>query len=93
MHYTIYDIKKLTSQTNPCFFSRENMKGFNQTLKDFKLKHLPDDRVLISAVGSLYMAAPLGIHGKINGITRRIFNPANNELEFLTNNEKEMYIK
>ena len=32
---TIYDIKYLTKESLPYYFSRDTLKCFNQTLKDF----------------------------------------------------------
>ena len=35
---TIYQIKREVEKTEHCFFSRENLKFFNQTLKDYRIK-------------------------------------------------------
>ena len=66
---TIYEIKRLTKETAPYFFSRDTMKFFNQTLKDFKVKKQIDGRYKITA------------KGRYNTTTKRFFNPKNNELE------------
>ena len=70
---TIYDIKKLTKETAPCFFSRETMRFFGQTLKDFKVSLLNDGRYKISA--------PSGDNWQYKHETIRYFNPENNQLE------------
>ena len=66
---TIYEIKRLTKKTAPYFFSKDTMRFFNQTLKDFKVKKQIDGRYKITA------------KGKYNTTTKRFFNPKNNELE------------
>ena len=75
---TIYEIKRLTSKTEPYFFSHKTMKFFGQTLKDFKVKKQSDGRYLILApcynIKTYYLP---GYH-----ITKRYFNPINNKLEF-----------
>ncbi len=65
---TIYEIKRLTRDTEPYFFSKDTMKFFGQTLKDFKVKKQTDGRYRISAQSS-------------NHETVRFFNPKNNQLE------------
>ena len=65
---TIHEIKKSTKKTAPYFFSKETMKFFKQTLKDFKVKKMPDGRYRILA-------------NSWGGTTLRYFNPVNNELE------------
>lgn len=67
---TIYDVKRLTEETAPYFFTRKTMKFFNQKMTDFKVTRYGNDKFLISA------ARP---HGK----TQRIFNPFTNELEHI----------
>ena len=42
---TIHEIKERTKKTNPHFFSRDTMKFFNQTLKDFKVKKIKRKRI------------------------------------------------
>ena len=66
--YTIHDIKRLTSETSPYFFSRDNMKFFGQTLKDFKVSKIDETHFLIQA-------------SSWGGVTKRIFNSKTNELE------------
>ena len=66
---TIYEIKQ---RSRSCFFSRESMKFFGQTLKSFKVRKQADGRYRISA--------PYG-PGKPKGETVRYFNPLNNVLE------------
>lgn len=67
---TIYDIKRLTEETAPHFFTRKTMKFFNQKLSDFSVTRYGNDKFLISAIRP---------HGK----TERIFNPFTNELEHI----------
>jgi len=71
---TIYEIKRLTAETSPYFFSHDTMKFFGQTLRSFSINKQSDGRYLISA--------PMrDFTGKIIGYTTRYFNPLNNELE------------
>lgn len=71
---TISEIKQRTLETSPYFFSRDTMKFFHQTMRDFKVKKQPDGRFLITA--------PMRDNEyKIVGLTKRFFNPVNNELE------------
>ncbi len=74
---TIYDIKRLTAKTNPYFFSRDTMKFFNQTLKDYRVyKHEQNN------VKGFFIVASMKDHsGKNMGFTRRFFNPETNELD------------
>jgi len=71
---TIYDIKRLTAETAPCFFSRDNMRFAGQTLKDFKVYKQKDGKYLIIAES--------GKNWSEKHYTKRLFNPINNELEF-----------
>ena len=71
---TIYDIKTRTQEKQPYFFTRETMRFFHQTMRDFKIKKQPDGKYLISA--------PMkDNNGKVMGITKRLFNPETNNLE------------
>lgn len=71
---TIYDIKRLSIETSPYFFTRKTMKFFNQTLKDFKV--FPEYK------GRHTITAPrYDNQGKYMGETVRYFNPKNNQLE------------
>ncbi len=71
---TIYDIKRKTAETAPYYFSRNTLKFFHQTMKDFKVYKQVDGRYLITA--------PMRDNsGKVIGSSERYFNPANNELE------------
>ena len=65
---TIYDIKRLTKETAPYFFSKDTLSFFGQTMGDFKVSLLNDGRYKISAPSGNYE-------------TVRIFNTKNNELE------------
>lgn len=66
---TIYEIKRLTKEKAPYFFSKDTMKFFNQTLKDFKVERMKDGRFKISADS-------FG-----DNETIRFFNPKTNDLE------------
>lgn len=72
---TIYEIKYLTEDTSPYFFSRKTMKMFGQTMRSFRVKRQPDGRYRISA--------PMldRFTGRHMGETVRYFNPSNNRLE------------
>jgi len=71
---TIYEIKRRTKITAPYFFTRETLKFFGQTLKDFKVKKQMDGRYRIKAINR---NAP---HNKPY-YTIRFFNPITDELE------------
>ncbi len=66
---TIYEIKRLTKEKAPYFFSKDTMKFFNQTLRDFKVESVKDGRFKISADS-------FG-----DNETIRFFNPITNDLE------------
>lgn len=66
---TIYEIKRLTKEKAPYFFSKDTMKFFNQKLKDFKVETMEDGRFKISADS-------FG-----DNETIRFFNPKTNDLE------------
>ena len=72
---TIYDIKRLTSETSPYFFTPKTLKFFGQTMRSFSVKKQEDGRYLITA--------PIvdRFTGRVAGQTKRYFNPINNELE------------
>lgn len=71
---TIYDIKRLTADTAPHFFTRDTLKFFHQTMKDFSVSKCDD--------GRYYISAPMRDRsGKRVGTTERFFNPINNKLE------------
>ena len=70
---TIHEIKARTQTTSPHFFTSDTMKFFNQTLRQFTVKK-QGDKYLISC--------PMRDHsGRLMGYTKRLFNPATNELE------------
>ena len=78
---TIYEIKRRLEDTAPQYFSRESMKFFGQTMKDFRVYKQKD--------GKFLMVAPIRERTRFSGSeiwatigqTRRIFNPATNRLE------------
>ena len=79
---TIYDIKKLTKETAPYFFSRDTMRFFGQIMKDFKVSLLNDGRYKISAPAkSHFPFSQSGDNWEYKHETIRYFNPKNNQLE------------
>ena len=58
---TIYEIKRRTEETAPHFFTRDTLKFFGQTMKDFKVYKQADGRFLITA--------PIRINGRLAGHT------------------------
>ena len=70
---TIYEIKRRTEETAPEFFTRETMKFFGQTLKDYKVYKVDNENYLITA--------PMRMRGKVIGQTRRLFNTDTNKLQ------------
>ena len=85
----IYEIKRETKETAPFFFSRENMKFFNQTLRDFRVKRQRDGRVRISAPirqssrrrGSEYFHYDYS--QEVFAYTIRFYNPETKELDMV----------
>ena len=73
---TIYDIKYLTSETEPYFFTRDTLKFFHQKMSDFHVKKQTD---------KYYIYAVMRDHsGRKVGLTERYFNPVTNKLEFVS---------
>jgi len=70
---TIYDIKRLSQEKSPYFFSKDSMRFFGQTLKDF--------RVYKQKSGKYLIIAESGDNWQGKHITKRLFNPLTNELE------------
>jgi hypothetical protein len=71
---TIYDIKRLTADASPEFFTRKTLNFFHQTMRGFSVVRQPDGRVRI--------AQPMRDRsGRVVGQTVRYFNPENNKLE------------
>jgi len=72
--YSIYEIKRLSAETNPHFFDRDTMKFFGQRMSSFYCELIEDGRTKISA--------PMRDRdGRKIGMSVRYFNPKNNELE------------
>lgn len=71
---TIYEIKRLTAETEPYYFDRKTMQFFGQTMKSFKVEKCEDGRYKISAPMKSYWDTPIGT-------SVRFFNPENNKLE------------
>jgi len=70
---TIYEIKRRTEETSHEFFTRQTLKFFGQTLKDFRVYKMDSKNYLI--------AAPVRMRGKVIGHTRRLFNTDTNKLQ------------
>jgi hypothetical protein len=70
---TIYEIKRRTEETAPEFFTRQTLKFFGQTLKDFRVYKVDNKNYLITA--------PMRMRGKVIGHTRRLFNTDTNKLQ------------
>jgi hypothetical protein len=76
---TIYEIKRLTAETSPQFFSRQALKFFKQTMKSFRVTKAPGGKFLIRAeIGNLF--PDLARYHK-KEYTLRIFDPSTNKLE------------
>jgi len=73
---TIYDIKELTRDTAPEFFTRETLKYFGQTMKDFKVTQI-GDKYRIASVCRNNEGIQTGRE------TIRLFDPKTNELELI----------
>ncbi len=69
----IADIKRLTADTNPHYFSRATLRFFGQTMRSFSVVRQSDGRYQVSA--SMYS------NGRYMGHSVRYFNPTTNELE------------
>lgn len=82
---TIYEIKRRTEATAPHFFTREALKFFGQTMRDFKVRKQKDGKFMISAPIRQRTRFTTGPIFATIGHTRRIFNPETNELERVPN--------
>ena len=70
---TIYDIKRMSEDKAPYFFERKSMRFFNQTLKDFSVKKLNEEKY--------YISAPMrDSRGHQMGVTKRVFDVRTREL-------------
>jgi len=73
---TIYDIKRIHERkTDGCYFSRKNMKFFNQTLKMFSVKKLSETVYHISA--------PSYWDGRLVGVSKAEFDSTTGEMKIL----------
>ena len=64
---TIYEIKRRHEELGGnYYFSRKTMKFFKQTLKDFRVSSLGDNKYLITA--------PMKWNGKIVGYSKNVFD-------------------
>ena len=79
---TIYEIKRRTEATAPHFFTRDTLKFFHQTMRDFSVYKQKDGKFLISApIRQRLTRFTSGPLFATIGYTRRIFNPETNQLE------------
>jgi len=69
---SISDIKYLSKEKAPYFFSRSTMRFFNQKMRDFSVTRYGNEKFYISAPSE----SP-------EHKTKRIFNPFTRELEFI----------
>jgi len=69
----IYQIKELTKETSPMFFTEKALAFFGQTMRSFKVSKQEDGRYKISA--------PSYCNETYVGDTIRFFNPVTNKLE------------
>jgi hypothetical protein len=73
---TIYDIKRLSYNHSPYYFTTKTMKFFKQTLKDF--------RVTKETNGRYKIEAPMrNSNYKVVGQSIRFFNPLTNHLDII----------
>lgn len=73
---TIYEIKKRTLTSSPCYFDRKTMKFFGQTLKSFSVRKYDSNTYIISA--------PMYDNDhNFMGNSERLFNIETDNLEFL----------
>jgi hypothetical protein len=70
---TIYEIKNRL-QNAPHFFDRKSMKFFNQTMRDFKVYKMGEDKYRLVAPMKDYTGCSMGQ-------TERIFNAQTNKFE------------
>ena len=82
---TIYEIKRRTEATSPYFFSRDTLKFFHQTMRDFSVYKQKDGKFLIVAPIRQRTRFTSGPVFATIGYTRRLFNPETNELERVPN--------
>ena len=78
---TIYEIKRRLEDSAPQFFSRETLKFFGQTMKDFRVYKQEDGRFLFTApIKERCRAFGSEVWATI-GHTRKVFNPETNRIE------------
>ena len=78
---TIYEIKRRLEDTAPQYFSRDTMKFFGQTMKDFRVYKQEDGKFLLTAPIRQRTRFSGSEIWATTGHTRRIFNPETNRLE------------
>ena len=69
---TIYDIKRMTSETESFFFTRKTLKWFGQTMKSFKVYKVDEE--------NYFVVAPHYHRDMVVGRTEWNFNTATKKL-------------
>jgi hypothetical protein len=64
---TIYELKQLNTKNGGVFFHRDNMKANRETMKDFSIRKLDKDTVLVTNKKT-------GTEYKFNANTGRVIN-------------------
>lgn len=78
---TIYEIKRRLGDEAPHFFSRNTLRFFGQTMKDFRVYKQKDGRFLFTApIRERTRFSGSEIWATI-GYTRKVFNPETNRIE------------
>ena len=78
---TIYEIKRRLEDSAPQFFSREALKFFGQTMKDFRVYKQEDGRFLFTAPIRQRCRSFGSETWATIGHTRKVFNPETNRIE------------
>ena len=74
MRYTIQEIRELTKETAPYFFTRDTLRFFGQTMKSFSVYHVK---------GRVFIAADSGPNWDDQHLTSREFIPETNKLKLI----------
>ena len=72
--YTISEIRELTKETSPYFFSCDTLRFFGQTMSSFSVYHIKD---------RVFIAANSGYNWDGQHLTAREFIPKTNELKLI----------
>ena len=71
MRYTIQEIRELSKETAPYFFTRDTLRFFGQTMSSFSVHHVK---------GRVFIAANSGSNWEGQHLTAREFIPETKEL-------------